>query len=421
MKRIIVLLIGCSMFSSSPGYGQLGLEYCQEKARANYPLVKQYGLIERTAALNQSSAKKGYLPQVSLSAKASYQSDVTEWPFQLPSVPYEGLSKDQYQLVAGIDQVIWDGGLIHSKLQVREMTAEVEERALEVELYALKSRVEHLFFGILLSDRQLGQLELHESDLRANETRIREFISQGLADQTDLDAILVEQFGLHQKETDLLAANRAYREMLSAFIGEPISREEVLEEPQLEPEFSRSGINRPELRLFEAQDRLLSHRERAVTAESLPKLGLFVQGGYGKPGLNMLKNEFSPFFIGGIRLAWNLGPLYTRKNELSLLAIDQQSLEIIKQAFLFNLNLSVIQARGEIDRISQLIEADNEIIRLRGDLKRAAEKKLENGTITASDLVREINAESQARQNMAIHEIQLLLAISQLKSILSAN
>jgi len=394
----------------------LSVETCQEKARANYPQVKQYGLIEQTTQFNISNANKGYLPQLSLSARGTYQSQVTELPKGLP-ISLPGLSKDQYQAVLEASQVIWDGGVIKAQKRINNAGSEVEKQKLDVDLFTLNDRVNQLFFGILLLNEQIVQNDILQNELLTNFQRISAYMQNGVANQSDLDIIKVEQINAIQHKTELNSTRKSYLFMLSTLTGLVINDQTEL----IKPEINLSTVeitsnNRPELGLFDAQNKLFESQKDLLNAGNRPKIGLFVQGGYGKPGLNMLTNEFSAFYIGGVRLAWNLSGFYTQKNNINKLEISKKSVEFQKETFLFNNGLKTSQQQTEIEKLQTIIGNDDEIIRLRENIKKSTTAKLDNGTLTMNDLIREINAENQARQVKSLHEIQLLVAIYQLKN-----
>jgi len=426
MKNKILFILLAIVGSLSLSAQSLTIETCQEKARANYPLVKQYGLIEQTAQYNISNANKGYLPQLTLSAKATYQSAVTEIPSSLGDVlskltgkpfSFPSLAKDQYQAVLEASQLIWDGGVISAQKKITNASTQIEKENLEVSLYALKDRVNQLYFGILLLNEQLKQNSILKNDLKINSDRISALIQNGIAIQADLDAINVEQLNANQRESDIKNSRQTYCLMLSALTGLSITDQTVLTKPETDLSvLSKNDNHRPELALLDAQSKLYESQKSLLNAGNLPKIGAFIQGGYGQPGLNMFTTGFSPFYIGGIRFSWNISGLYSQKNNLNKLDISKKTVDIQKETFLFNNNLVTKQQQNEIGKLQSTLTNDDEIIRLRQNIKKATSSKLENGTASVSDLVRDLNAENQAQQLKSLHEIQLLLTIYQLKN-----
>lgn len=397
-------------------YAQITLEECQRKTQDNYPLVHQYGLVEKTKEYNLENAAKGYLPQFALSAKASYQSDVTEIPVKLLGVDLKGLPKDQYQVMLELQQKIWDGGGIRMQKKQTIAEAEVEKEKLNVDMYALNDRVNDLYFGILLLDEQIKQNTLLQDELERNYRQITAYVENGIANQADLDAVKVEQLNTKQKRIDLVSSRAAYLKMLSLLVGEALSPETVLEKPVPQSTVSAvSEIRRPELALFDAQGAGLQVQEKALNVRHLPQFGLFVQGAYGNPGLDMLKNEFSPYYIAGVRLSWNFGSLYTLKNDRRVIEKKRQQLDNNRDIFLFNTRLEMTQQDQAIHSLEKQMRDDDEIIRLRTNIRKAAEAKVANGTLTVTEMLRELTNESLARQSKAIHEIQRLMGIYQLK------
>ena len=257
IRSILLLAVG---FGTLPAQAQLTIDACQQKAQANYPLVAQYGLIRQSEQYDLENANKGYLPQLSLSAKASYQTDVTKIPFSLPGIDIPTLSKDQYQVVAEVNQVIWDGGNIRAKKQNVKASAEVDLQQQQVDMYAIRERVNSLFFGILLTEEQLELNRLYDEELERNYRKISSFIENGVANQADLDAVQVEQLSNRQQRVSLEATNRAYRQMLGAFIGENADSAELIC-PEVGSEPAPTDVNRPELRLLDARPSVCSYRE----------------------------------------------------------------------------------------------------------------------------------------------------------------
>jgi outer membrane protein TolC len=419
MKNTIYLLAFLLNLSWS-AFAQLTIEDCQMKARENYPLIKKYDLIGQSKDYSLENANKAYLPQFQLNARTTYQSDVTSIPIEIQGIDIPSLKKDQYQATVEVSQSLWDGGAIQSQTQLIKANSEVEMKQLEVELYALEDRINQLFFGILLLNAQLEQNQILDSELQRNYTTISHYIENGIANQADLDAVKVEQLNAKQMRVQILSNKKAYIEMLSLMIDENINENTSLEKPDTRMIYEQTAlsvvINRPEMQLFEAQNALFTSQKHTIKSSSMPRLGLFVQGGIGRPGLNMLSNAFEPFYIGGVRLSWNLGAFYTQKNDLRKIEINQNKVNTEKEIFLYNTHLKIIRENKDIQRIKDLMEYDDEIITLRENIRKAAEAKLANGTLTVTELMREMSAENLARQVKAKHEIDLLIAIYNLKN-----
>jgi len=427
MNRYIFLLLLALSFLNSSAFGQLSIDQCQDKARKNYPQIKQYNLIEQTSAYNISNANKGYLPQLSFSAQATYQSDVTEIPASLgqmlsqltgQNITIASMSKDQYKMVAELSQTIWDGGMISSQKEQIKANTELEKQKLEVDLYTINERVNQIYFGILALNEQRVQIDLLQKELQTNYEKVKAYMQNGVANQADLDMIRVEQLKVKQKNAELISLQKSYREMLAIMIADTTALTAALDKPVFDTNISSElEIKRPELKLFDAQTNLFASQEKIIRAGNLPKLGVFGQGGYGNPGLNMFNPGFTPYYILGAKLTWNFSGLYSQGNHLQKIALNKQTVASQKETFLFNTNLKVVNAQNEIEKINEQIKSDDEIIALRKNIKKAAEVKVENGTLTVTDLIREINAESTAIQEKALRQIQLSMAVYNLKNI----
>ncbi len=400
-------------------FAQITIEECYRRAQANYPLIEQYDLIEKTAEYNLSNANKGYLPQVMFSAKASYQSDVVRLPIDLSQLGIQGVSiptvnKDQYGATLDISQTIWDGGTIKSQKESIRTASEVDKANVDVSIYAVNERINQLYFGILLTDAQIRQNRLLQDELERQYSQVRSYMENGIANQTDLDAIKVDQLKARQSEAQFANTRQAYIDMLSIMIGERLSADTEFTKPEpIVP--SVRAVYRPELSLFDAQIRKLEAKNREITSGLMPKLSLTVTGGYGNPGLNMLASGFEAYYMAGVRLSWNIGNFYTKKNKRREIQTSIRNIEAQRETFLFNTDLDITQKENSIDTYFDQLRYDDEIIELRVAVKQASEAKMANGTLSGSDLVRDINAEQMARQDKIMREMELLLAIYNLK------
>ncbi len=404
------LLIFCLFFSQLASAQTLTLEQVQQKAKQQYPLLKQKYLIQQVKDINVENLRKGFLPQVSVSGQATYQSEVTTVKIPFPGVSIEPLSKDQYKVVADVNQMIYDGGLLKQQTAVQKINAEVEEQKIEVELYKLADRINQLYLGILFIDEQLKQTELVKKDLQTGLKKIEAQVNGGVAFKSNLLLLRAELLKADQRIIELQSARTGLLDVLSLFTGEAYNTAIVLQQPSVPVFAAEQTIVRPELNLFQKQKELLGEQQHLIKARNLPKTSFFFQGGYGRPGLNFLENKFATYYITGIRFNWAFGGLYTAKKEKELIGINQQIVTVQEDVFLLNTNTQLKQQQAEIDKINQLISKDKEIIELRIKVKEAANAQLENNVITTNDYLREVNAEDQARQMLIVHQLQLLQA-----------
>ena len=396
------------------------LEECQQAAERNYPLIQQYGLIGKTTELTVSNIQKGWLPQVSASAQATYQSDVVSWPDEMKTmmngmgINMKGLKKDQYRVGIDVQQTIYDGGVIGSQKRIAREQGKVQAAQNDINIYNVRKRVNEMYFGLLLIDEQIKLNSDLQTLLGGNERKLESMTKRGTAAESDLQNVKAERLNAIQKATELASQKQMLQRMLSTFCGIEISN---IQKPQVKVE----GINlttenhRPELKALDAQISVLNAQEKALNAALMPKVGVFAQGYYGYPGLNMfedmMRHKWSLNGLVGARVTWTIGALYTRKNDKAKLQLQRDMTESSREVFLFNNNLEQIQQNENIERYQKLMAHDGEIISLRQAVRKAAESKLAHGIIDVNDLVREINQENAACVQQSVHEIEMLKEI----------
>ncbi len=409
----MVLYCNLTIFSQN-----ITLQDCYDKVMTNYPLAKNSEFLTKSNEYNISNAIKGWLPDISLSGKASYQSDVTSLPIEIPNIEIPQLSKDQYGIVLEVNQTIYDGGAINSATKVIKAQNNALERKQEVDMYALKERINQVFFGILVIDEQLNQNSLLQEDLDITYKKVMACVDNGVANNSDLDRVSVAKINAKQQRIQLKQMRSAYIDILSIYINEPLKDNVTLQTP---PSFYIDNTlenSRPELLWFEAQNELLNTKEKNLQASYMPELSAFVQGGYGRPNLNMLNDDFNFYYIAGIRLKWNIHSLYTNKNDKHLIETSRNINQMNKENFLFNNNVQSVQQQSSIITLEKQMEDDQQIIDLRSSIRKSAELRVENGTMSVSDLLTEINNENIAKQNQKIHRIELLKKQYELKTTL---
>lgn len=418
MNRIIILLAACLMAFVSQAQT---LEQCQQAAERNYPLIAQHDLIARTTDLTVSNIQKGWLPQVTATAQATYQSAVTAWPdemkglMQQMGVDMKGLARDQYRVGLDVQQTLYDGGAIRAQRQVAREQGAVQQAQLDVTLYNVRQRVDDMFFGLLLLEDQMRLNADLQELLAASEKKLASMVKHGTAAQCDLNNVTAERLNVVQQHTTLESQYRVLQSMLATFCGIEITG---LVKPAA-IDAAGADNNRPELSLIDSQLRLADAQDHALNAALLPRLGLFAQGYYGYPGYNMFKDMMSRDWswngMVGARLTWNIGALYTHRNDKAKVQLQRETAQNQREVFLFNNRLEQMQYREAIERYRSLMAQDEKIITLRQQVRKAAESKLSHGIIDVNDLVREINSENAARVQQSIHEIEMLKQMYDLK------
>ncbi len=416
MRRFFIIISICMGFTVVAQT----LEECQLAAERNYPLIAQHDLIARTTNLTVANIQKGWLPQLTATAQATYQSDVPAWPdemkglMQQMGVDMKGLAKDQYRVGLDLQQTVFDGGIIRAQQQLAREQGAVQQAQLDVNLYQVRQRVNEMYFGLLLLDDQISLNNDLQEQLAASEKKLTSMVKHGTAAECDLNNVKAERLNVVQQMTTLESQRRVLMAMLGAFCGI-----EVTQVTKPAPVDAGAGNNRPELRLIDSQLRLADAQERALNAALLPRLGVFAQGYYGYPGYNMFKDmmnhEWSWNAMVGARLTWNIGALYTHRNDKAKVQLQRETAQNQREVFLFNNRLEQMEHSESIDRYRRLMAQDQEIITLREQVRKAAESKLSHGIIDVNDLLRDINSENAARVQQSIHEIEMLKQMYNLK------
>ena len=418
MKKIMISL--ALIMLSSVSWAQT-LEECQQAAEKNYPLIKQYGLIAKTTQLTVKNIQKGWLPQVTASAQATYQSAVTAWPesmltmYQQMGLNMKGLRKDQYKIGVDLQQTIYDGGAISSQRNIAQQEGKVQEAQTETNLYQVRRRVNEMYFSLLLLNEQIQLNEDVQALLQSSEKKLSAMVKGGTAAASDLDNVRAERLSVEQQNENLKQQKLMLQRMLSVFCCLEVNDTQKPAPIQI----ASSVNNRPEIRLYNSQLELTEAKEKALDTQLRPKLGLFAQGFYGYPGLNMFEDmmnrKWSLNGIVGVKLSWNVSAFYTHKNDKARLNAQREMIENAREVFLFNNKLEEIQQNENINRYQTMMKSDDEIIVLRTNVRKAAESKLAHGIIDVISLLREINNENAAKTQQSIHEIDMLKEMYNLK------
>lgn len=417
MKYLFSLLFMLPMLA----VGQT-LEECQLAAEANYPLIRHYGLIEKTMELTVSNIRKRWLPQVSATAQATLQSDVTAFPdemvelYRKMDISMEGMKKEQYRVGIDVQQTVYDGGDIKRRQEVARRQGELQSAQNRVNIYNVRKRVNEMYFSLLLVDEQIKLNKDLQHVLEGNEKKLASMLKGGTAAESDYQNVRAERLTVLQQLTSLKSQRTALVRMLSTFCG--IDMREAVK-PAIPEQTEPFVNNRPELLAIDAQLRLADSQEKALDAALMPRLGVFAQGYYGYPGYNlfddMMSRKFSWNGMIGARISWNIGALYTRKNDKAKIQMQRENAEVSRERFVFDNRLEQIQQSENISRYRKLMEEDDEIIALRSSVRKAAESKLSHGIIDVNDLLKEINNENRARVQQTMHEIEMLKEIYDLK------
>ena len=419
--RVLFLLIGLglSYLSQAQTYT---LQEIEALTVQNYPLVKQAALLNQSAQLNIENIKRALYPQLSINGQATYQSDVTSISLPIAGFKPNLLSKDQYRATAELQQVIYDGGVNKKTQALAQASAKMELIKNEVDIYKLKERVTQIYCTVLYTNEVINQINLIQKDLQNALQKMESLYKNGLVFNNNVLQIKAQLLKNNQKLDEAYSAKRIVLDALELLANISISNNAQFEVPKnIEINKENMELSRPELFLFDAQKSTIQNQLGLIQAKTNPKLGAFVQTGYGRPGLNMLQNEFDWFSIGGVKLQWSLGGYYTAKKEKSMLQNQATMLKNEKDTYTLNNRVQLKQAGDEIEKLAKLIESDKEIIALRDQIKSTSLVQLNNGVITANDYLKEINEYDLANQSMIQHQTQLIQSKLQYQLIKGKN
>ena len=426
MKNIFagIFLTAVGAFAA---HADITIEDCVRKAEANYPLIKKYELLSATTQIELSDINKSWLPRIGVYGQVTGQNVVPSFPGALKSVltqmgsDMKGLGKIQYKVGVDVSQTIWDGGVSSTRRELARSREEVQKASNDVEMYAVRERVENLYFAILLTDEQIAQNMVTETLLESNLEKLKAMLRNGTAMQSDVDMVEAQALTLKQNISLARHAVEGYRELLSLFAGEDLKNETLLRPSADEPVSDESL--RPEIGLFESQRRLNALSDRLTKTELMPKVGFFAQAYYGYPGIDyfksMVSRDLSFNLLAGVKVSWNVDAFYTRKNSTRRTQLNAQNIATDLQLFLFNTELQTSSQRSTISGLRDVMIDDARIIELRANVRKAAESQLTNGVIDATALLTKISDENLARLTAQLHEIQLLKEIYILKYTLN--
>ena len=391
---------------------EISLDSCLIWAEDNYPQVVQFDLLNKSTQYNLENASKGKLPRISIQGQATYQSDVTSLPGgEAMGVPQ--VSKDQYNFNGEVVQPITDLAIISQNKKIIKAQGEIDQINVAVSLYQIKERVSDMYFGILLTREQLGQSALAIADINAGIENAEASVTFGTALKSTVNILKAELLGLEQRVIEQESILLSYLQMLGRFIHKDLAKDTRLLMPQTVT--LSQEITRPELQLFDTRIHAITLQSELVRKNNLPNFSLFFRGGVGRPALNLLNNDFEMYYLGGLKLAWNLSNFYTSRNKQQVYSLNLGIVQSERETFLFNTKLSMTRQSNEIDKVKQMLAKDQDILKLREQVVNTAKGQLENGVITANDYKTVVTDADLARQNLTLHEIELLRLQNQYK------
>ncbi len=392
---------------------ETNLENCRQQAVENYPLSLQYQMLEESSQLKVENLNSNYLPQLSINGQATYQSDVTKVPLDLPpgfniSIPEP--TKDQYKLTVDLSQVIYDGGMTAEQKALQELYLQTEKTSLDIQLYALKVKVNRLYFGIILLKKNHELLQVLHENIASKLQNILAAAEHGAALQMDVNKLKAEVLKLEQQIEKLETSLTSNLKNLSTLTGEEYSIQTKFNIPEVEMDLQYSSNRRLEYQLLQLKQQKIDQSQRLVSSKSIPKIYGFGAAGYGQPGLNMLSDEFDSFYMIGIKLNWSPWNWNKYKKEKSILGLQNNILETQKDAFDLNLQIELENRLSEINQFENMLIKDNRIVKLKSEIAQTSSSQFDHGVITSTDYLMDVNAETEAKLNQEIHKIQLIKA-----------
>lgn len=420
MKRVLknVFVPLAAICAGYAAHAQTTLDECIGWAYDNYPQIKEMSLIEMTKGIDLKNAAYAWLPHLNISGKATWQSEVVEMPMDIPGMDIN-IPHDQYGLTAEFTQQIWDGGTSRSQKELAEAGAEVKKTQLETNLWSIRSRVQNVFLGIILIDKQLELNRLLRESLERSSEEVKSRMAAGVALPSDLDQVSVNILSCLQQRASLDADRKSYVKILGLLTGRDMTDVE-LAVPQDAVNYVDDGARdfgtRPEMAFYAAQLKQNEFQRRQLNTLISPKLNLSLQGGYGRPGMNMLSGDFSGYFVAGLKLQWNIGALYTRGLDKRKVNADAQKIDLTRKSFILNSSVEAEQKNNAILKARDVLEKDSEIIGLRQRIRASGENQYREGTIKMNDYLSMLDEEYKARANESMHEVQLMMAVYDMKN-----
>ena len=404
-KTLFLLILLIQQYSSAQQI--ITLENCYALAIKNYPLAKQTELLAQKSAFETASLHTAKLPKIDLNAQTTYQSDVTGLPIPLPNVT--PLNKDQYRATLDVNQLIYNGGLIDSNVKLKEIQTQTQQQQLAVNLYSIKTRINQLYFSILLAQERQLILTSKQEQLLSKIKEVKSGVKFGVLLPTSEHVLEAENLKIKQQLRENELDKIRLLSNLSGLIFTPLDDKTILEKPVVSVS-KDATILRPEIQLFDLQNQQIVSSKEIATKNKLPKINAFGTAGYGNPGLNMLNNSFQTFYMVGLKANWNVWDWDKTKKDNASLSVSESIIATEKETFLLNTHLQLQEIQTEIDKLNEAIQTDQEITNLRESVAKSSDAQLKNGVITSSDYLVEFSNLYESKINQKTHQIQLALA-----------
>ncbi|MBS2100466.1 TolC family protein [Carboxylicivirga linearis] len=393
---IVLILSGLTMKAQT-----ITLEECLRLSRENYPLISDFENLDKQLEFRLKALNTNYYPKLDATLQYTWQNDVPGFDSPAPGFEVPKAPKEQYKAYVDVRQTIYDGGMTKAAKLLEESQKLTERQSVEVQLYAIRTKVIESYFLLLTLNQQLAQLEYNQEILQQRLDEMTVAVKNGMLLQSEADLFEVELLNVEQNKYAIQEGQKAALEILHELTGSDFS----LNEEFLVP-VTLANKERPEYTLFEAQQNQLGDYQHLKGRQRIPVVAGFGQLGYGNPGYNMLKDELATFYMVGVSLKWNIWDWKATSNEKQIIQLQTESVKIQEATFTKNLSLAEKEIKSSIRKLDKVLEKDDDIILLREKITKARQSQMNNGTVTAADYIKEFNAESMARLAKEIHLIE---------------
>jgi len=422
--RKIAIICSIIALSYASAIGQNNVAYTldslQSMARHRYPQTRQLLFANMKSTEAMKNINSNWLPKSAVVGSATYQSEVSaiSLPASIP-VSVESPAQDQYKAGVELSQLIFDWGLNSTQKSIEKLNLSTETNRIEGELLKVKCQVNDLFLRLLMNNETNNALVYVKKDLTERHINIESAVQSGTLLIAAMKELEAEMIGVDQKIIENKSQRLNLLSTLSILIQENLDTSTVFITPSIQPFLLERDITlRPEYKQLSTQMEVFDWRNKLINKGNMPKMSLFANGYYGRPGLNFFNNDFRTYGIAGVNLSWNIGGNYTSIHQKKQLSIDRQVIDNQRTLFELGMEAQLSQQEHEIAKLQELIIQDNSVTELRSEVRQTAATQYENGSITTTDYILKLNAETQAIISSSMHKIQLSMAYINYKTLL---
>ncbi len=415
--RLVITLL---LLASTKLFAQeITLKECWDWAKEYYPKAKDRQVLLENSNMRIDNLQAMWYPKLNLNGQATWQNDVTWFPnpaIKAGTPP----NNDQYKATIDINQTLYDGGLTSARKKIEKTNSATEMITLDIELYNIQKNVSDIFILNQILEAQENQIRLNMENIKARIKEMESAVEAGSILKSELNVLNVELLKLEQKSFDITEGKSSTIRTLALLTGKPLNPDST-KLTILETNLLNNENKRLEFQLFEQQKQTLELQSKLTSKNRMPQLTAFAQGGYGNPGLNMLKVSFEPIVYVGVKLSWNIWDWNQTSRQKRISLSSRQLIDDQKALFEQTQNTNIERSKSQITKLEKSLSLDDEIVKLRKEVTVSSKSKLQNGTLRASDYIDDLNKESLAELEQKIRQIQLDQARIELMQILGQN